>query len=145
MTEIVESFRDVYGVVLDEASVAERWFASDPGLAATATATRWSSPNAFATRSNMARALILREYLNDVEALSDRLSSSRRQDRVSEEMLARLAHYERTIPGRSPGLGPRTTLQKVTAAFFPTCFTSCSKPRGRGNAAAYGSVVEFEA
>ena len=41
-----------------------------------------------------------------MEALSDRLSSSRRQTGVSDDLLARLNHYERTIPGVHLAWGP---------------------------------------
>ena len=48
--EVVESFRDVYGLDLDANRLAQPGATSAPGLAETATATRWSNPIAFATR-----------------------------------------------------------------------------------------------
>src|SRR5207253_6021643 len=59
----------------------------------------------------LARGVILREYLRDVEALSDRLSSSLRQVSASEEMLARLAEYERTLPGVHLAWGQQNTME----------------------------------
>ena len=103
--EIVESFRDIYGIVLDESSVPNvvhfgSWIGGDRD------GNPLVKPECIRDALDMARALILREYLDDVEALSDRLSSSRRQTSVSEELLARLRQYERTIPGVHLAWGP---------------------------------------
>ena len=90
------------------------------------------------------RALILREYLNDVEALSDRLSSSLRQVDASEEMLARLAHYERIIPGVHLAWGLHNTTESYRR-FLSYVFHKLQQTREPSIApAAYGSVVEFE-
>jgi phosphoenolpyruvate carboxylase len=103
--EIVESFRDIYGVVLDESSVPNvvhfgSWIGGDRD------GNPLVKPECIRDALDMARALILREYLDRVEALSDRLSSSRRQTSVSEELLARLRQYERTIAGVHLAWGP---------------------------------------
>src|SRR6266516_1912614 len=94
--EIVEVFRDVYSSPLDESSVPNvvhlcAWLGGDRD------GNPLVKPSCIRDALEMARAVILREYLYDVEALSDRLSSSRRQTQVSEDLLARLKHYERTI------------------------------------------------
>ena len=102
------------------------WFTSVPGSAEIATAIRWSSPIASATRWKWLAGLILREYLSDVESLSDRLSSSLRQTGVSKELLSRLKHYERTDSRASISHGDRTIRPKVIAAFSLTCFTNCN-------------------
>ena len=94
----------------------------------------------------MARALILREYLNDVESLSDRLSSSRRQTGVSEELLSRLKHYERTIARRASGVGCRTTRPRAYRRFLSYMFHKLQQSREAVDApAAYGNAAEFEA
>ena len=89
--------------------------------------------------------LILREYLNDVESLSDRLSSSRRQTGVSEELLARLKHYERTIPGVHLAWGPHNTAESYRR-FLSYMFHKLQQSREAVDApAAYRSAAEFEA
>ena len=103
--EIVESFSDIYGLELDESTVPNiihfgSWIGGDRD--GNPLVKPESTRNALA----MARDMILREYLDDVEALSDRLSSSLRQTAISEDLLARLNQYERTIPGVHLAWGP---------------------------------------
>jgi phosphoenolpyruvate carboxylase len=92
----------------------------------------------------MARALILREYLDRVEALSDRLSSSRRQTSVSEELLARLKHYERTIPGVHLAWGPDNQAESYRR-FLSYMFHRLQRTRERAETpATYRDAAEFE-
>ena len=92
----------------------------------------------------MARALILREYLDSVEALSDRLSSSRRQITVSEELLARLKHYERTIPGVHLAWGPDNQAETYRR-FLSYMFHRLQRTReGAESSASYRDAAEFE-
>src|SRR5579864_2019034 len=95
--EIAEAFRDVYKVNVEETGIPElirfgSWIGGD----------RDGNPLVTAQCTQdalqLARELILRDYIADTEALSDRLSSSLRQVEASPEMLARLAHYEHTLP-----------------------------------------------
>src|SRR4029077_15993611 len=93
--EVAESFRDVYGLDLDENALPNlvqfgSWIGGDRD------GNPLVKPDCIRDALAMARPLILPEYLRDVESLSDRLSSSRRQTGVSEELLARLKLYERT-------------------------------------------------
>ena len=109
--EIVESFRDVYGVQLDESAVPNiihfgSWIGGDRD--GNPLVKPESTRNALA----MARDLILREYLDDIESLSDRLSSSRRQTAVSKALLDRLKLYERTIRGVHLAWGPQNQDEK---------------------------------
>ena len=94
--EVAESFREVYKLELKQGDLPEvvrfgSWIGGD----------RDGNPlvTAQCTRDalQLARDSILREYLAEVEALSDRLSSSRRQVGVSAELLARLRHYESSL------------------------------------------------
>ncbi len=108
--EIVESFREIYSLDLDENELPTlvhfgSWIGGDRDGNPLVTADHIRGALA------MARALILREYLHDVESLSDRLSSSRRQIAVSEDLLARLQHYERTIEGVHLAWGPHNTTE----------------------------------
>jgi phosphoenolpyruvate carboxylase len=108
--EVVESFRDVYSLELDENILPNlvqfgSWIGGDRD------GNPLVKPGCIRDALEMARALILREYLNDVEALSDRLSSSRRQIGVSKELLSRLQHYERTIADVHLAWGPHNTTE----------------------------------
>ena len=108
--EVAESFRDIYGLDLDESALPNlvqfgSWIGGDRD------GNPLVKPDCIRDALEMARALILREYLNDVESLSDRLSSSRRQTGVSEELLARLKLYERTIAGVHLAWGPHNTTE----------------------------------
>src|ERR1700758_3923361 len=103
--EIVEAFRDVYSFPLAEDSVPNivqfgSWIGGDRD------GNPLVKPDCIRGALAMARALILRQYLDDVEALSDRLSSSRRQTAISQGLLERLQQYEQTISGVHLAWGP---------------------------------------
>jgi phosphoenolpyruvate carboxylase len=141
--EIVEAFRDVYGLDLDENTLPNvvqfgSWIGGD----------RDGNPMVKAEcirgALEMARTLILREYLNDVEALSDRLSSSRRQTGVSPELMSRLQHYEGTIAGVHLAWGPNNTTESYRR-FLSYMFHRLQQSRdSTGTAAAYRDAAEFE-
>ena len=141
--EIVESFRDIYGMVLDESSVPNvvhfgSWIGGDRD------GNPLVKPECIRDALDMARALILREYLDSVEALSDRLSSSRRQISVSEELLARLSHYERTIPGVHLAWGPDNRAESYRR-FLAYMFHRLQRTReGAETPACYRDAAEFE-
>ena len=141
--EIVESFRDIYGMVLDESSVPNvvhfgSWIGGDRD------GNPLVKPECIRDALDMARALILREYLDSVEALSDRLSSSRRQISVSEELLARLSHYERTIPGVHLAWGPDNRAESYRR-FLSYMFHRLQRTReGAETPACYRDAAEFE-
>jgi phosphoenolpyruvate carboxylase len=109
-TELAESFREVYGAELDETELPSvvrfgSWIGGD----------RDGNPlvkhEFLRDALDLARALILSEYIRDLEFLSDRLSSSSRQVKVSENILARLAHYEQTLPEAVMTWGPHNTTE----------------------------------
>ena len=141
--EVVESFRDVYGLALDENTLPNliqfgSWIGGDRDGNPLVT------PDCIRGALEMARALILREYLNDVESLSDRLSSSRRQTGVSEELLSRLQHYERTIPGVHLAWGPHNTKESYRR-FLSYMFHKLQRSHDSENGpAAYRNAEEFE-
>jgi phosphoenolpyruvate carboxylase len=142
--EIAESFRDVYRMDLDEASLPNlvtfgSWIGGDRD------GNPLVKPECIKDALELARGLILREYLRDVEALSDRLSSSRHQVGVSDELLARLALYERSIPGVHLAWGPHNTTESYRR-FLSYLFHKLQQSREALDApAAYGSAAEFEA
>jgi phosphoenolpyruvate carboxylase len=141
--EIVVSFRDVYGIVLDESSVPNvvhfgSWIGGDRD------GNPLVKPECIRDALDMARALILREYLERVEALSDRLSSSRRQTPVSEELLARLRHFERTITGVHLAWGPDNQAETYRR-FLSYMFHRLQRTRDRAETpASYRDAAEFE-
>jgi len=141
--EIVEAFRDVYGIVLDEDSVPNvvhfgSWIGGDRD------GNPLVKPGCIRDALEMARSLILREYLHDVESLSDRLSSSQRQTGISQELLTRLADYERTIPGAHFAWGPHNHAESYRR-FLSYIYHRLGQTRAAVDAAAaYRSAAEFE-
>jgi phosphoenolpyruvate carboxylase len=141
--EVVESFRDVYGLEIDEAAVPNlvhfgSWIGGDRD------GNPLVKPDCIRGALEMARGLILREYLNDVESLSDRLSSSRRQVGVSDALLARLKHFERTIPGVHLAWGPHNTAESYRR-ILSYMFHKLQQAREAVDApAAYHNAAEFE-
>ncbi len=92
----------------------------------------------------MARALILREYLYDVESLSDRLSSSRRQTGISDALLSKLKHYENMLPGVHLAWGPNNTSESYRR-FLSYVFHKLQATRDdMTSSAAYRTAAEFE-
>ena len=142
--EVVESFREVYGLEIEEAALPNliqlgSWIGGDRD------GNPLVKPGYIRDALDTARALILREYLHDVEALSDRLSSSRRQIEISEDLLSRLAHYERTIPGVHLAWGPQNKTESYRR-FLSYMFHRLGQTREAANStAAYASSTEFEA
>jgi phosphoenolpyruvate carboxylase len=142
--EVAESFRDIYGLELDVAALPNvvqfgSWIGGDRD------GNPLVKPESICHALEMARDLILREYLHDVESLSDRLSSSRRQVGVSPELLSRLANYERTIPGVHLAWGPHNT-QESYRRFLSYVFHRLQKSREAEADApvAYLTAAEFE-
>jgi phosphoenolpyruvate carboxylase len=142
-SEVAESFREAYGLELDENTLPNlvqfgSWIGGDRD------GNPLVKPACIRDALEMARSLILREYLNDVESLSDRLSSSRRQSDVSEELLARLKHYERTIAGVHLAWGPHNTSESYRR-FLSYMFHKLQQTRDAADApAAYPDAAEFE-
>jgi phosphoenolpyruvate carboxylase len=140
--EVVESFRDVYGLELDENRLPNlvqfgSWIGGDRD------GNPLVKPGYIRGALEMARSLILREYLNQVEALSDRLSSSRRQISVSQELLSRLQQYERSIAGVHLAWGPHNTTESYRR-FLSYMFHKLQQSRETvGAPAAYHNAEEF--
>src|SRR5262252_6282758 len=141
--EIVESFRDIYGIELDESTVPNiihfgSWIGGDRD------GNPLVKPECTRNALEMARSLILREYLDQVEALSDRLSCSRRQTAISEELLARLKHYEQAIPGVRLAWGPQNKAESYRR-FLSYIFHKLQRTREAIDASqCYRSAEEFE-
>ena len=141
--EIADSFQAVYGLELDPSTLPSvvqfgSWIGGDRD------GNPLVKPECIQASLETARALILREYSYDVESLSDRLSSSRRQTEVSKELLNRLAHYERSIPGVHLAWGPHNTSESYRR-FLSYIFHKLQQTRENvGGDAAYRSAEQFE-
>jgi len=108
--EVTESVREVYGVVLDADELPNlisfgSWIGGDRD------GNPLVKPECIKGALELARMVILREYIREVEFLSDCLSSSSRQAGASPEMLSRLVQYKGSMP-RAPMLwGPGNTVE----------------------------------
>ncbi len=103
--EVAESMRDVYGMVLDVDDLPNllsfgSWIGGDRD------GNPLVKPECLEDALAQARTMILREYVRDVELLSDCLSSSLRQAAVSPEIVSRLAQYKGSLPGAAMLWGP---------------------------------------
>ena len=141
--EIVSAFRDVYGMELDESTVPNivhfgSWIGGDRD------GNPLVKPDCTRNALDMARALILREYLGNVDALSDRLSASRRQTGVSEELLARLKHYEKTIPGVHLAWGPNNQAESYRRFLSYVFHKLQHSVKASDDPVAYQNCGEFE-
>jgi phosphoenolpyruvate carboxylase len=141
--EIGESLREVYGIELEDNSLPNlvqlgSWIGGDRD------GNPLVKPENTRNALQAARALILREYLEDVESLSDRLSSSQRQTAISAELIARLAEYENKIPGVHLAWGPDNRAESYRR-FCSYVFHKLQQSRNLNSPAGYANAAEFEA
>jgi phosphoenolpyruvate carboxylase len=142
--EVAASLHDVYGLQLNEGSTPDflhfgSWIGGDRD------GNPLVKPDSIRDALEYARALILREYMNEIDGLSDRLSSSQRQNKVSQELLSRLAQYESTMPGVHLAWGPGNTAESYRRflSYIFHCL-QCSR-EAVDVPAAYRNAAEFEA
>ncbi|HTS36235.1 MAG TPA: phosphoenolpyruvate carboxylase [Candidatus Solibacter sp.] len=143
-TEVVDSFREVYGMEVEQTTLPNlvqfgSWIGGDRD------GNPLVKPENIREALNLARSQILREYLYAVEALSDRFSSSRRQVGVSKDLLARLAEYERELPGVHIAWGPNNTNESYRR-FLSYIFHRLQHSRNAESLsdASYKDAAEFE-
>lgn len=141
--EVIEAFSAVYGRELEEASLPDliqfgSWIGGDRD------GNPLVRPECTRDALAMARAVILREYLEDVEALSDRLSSSQRQTGVSAELLAQLRHYESTHKGVHLAWGPNNQAESYRRFLSYVYHKLQRSLQNNSDPAAYGSAAEFQ-
>jgi len=141
--EVAESFRDVYQASIEQTDLPVvmrfgSWIGGDRD------GNPLVRPESVRVALELARSLILGEYIKDVKALSDSLSSSLRQAGAAEAMLSRLADYERTMPGvhllwgeQNKAEGYRRFLSYVVHRLQPGGERSTDSQ-------SYGSGAEFE-
>ena len=109
-TEIEESISEVYGMLLNPAELPNlvsfgSWIGGDRD------GNPLVKPKSIKDALEMARTVILGQYIRDVEFLSDSLSSSVQQVGASAEILARLAKYKGSLPSAPMLWGAGNTVE----------------------------------
>ena len=142
-SEVAESLREVYGAVLDSADLPNllsfgSWIGGDRD------GNPLVKPQCVTDAIELARSVVLGEYMQQVEFLSDCLSSSARQTQASAEIIARIAQYARSMPNVSMAWGPGNTVEHYRR-FFSYLFHRLQRSReGAGTQNAYLNAAEFE-
>jgi phosphoenolpyruvate carboxylase len=108
--EVAESVREVCGLELDVDELP-RLLSFGSWIGGDRDGNPLVKPQCLKDALEMARTVILREYIRGVEFLSDCLSSSLRQVCVSTEMVARLAQYKGSMPEAAMLWGPGNTAE----------------------------------
>ena len=142
-SEIAESIRDVYGNILEAAELPNlvnfgSWIGGDRD------GNPLVKPECLKDALELARAVILREYIRGVEFLSDCLSSSSRQSGASAEFLSRLVQYERSMPGASMLWGPRNTVEHYRRFLSYVIHRLQRSHEGARTQNSYPDAAEFE-
>ena len=142
-SEVTEALRDVYGVVLDVAELPNllsfgSWIGGDRD------GNPLVKPECLKDALELARTVILREYIRDVEFLSDCLSSSQRQAGTSPEILARLAQYKGSLPGAAMLWGPGNTVELYRRFLSYVLYRLQRSREGPGVQGSYKDAAEFE-
>jgi phosphoenolpyruvate carboxylase len=141
--EVAESMRDVYGMVLDAAELPNllsfgSWIGGDRD------GNPLVKPECVKDALELARNMILREYIRDVEFLSDCLSSSLRQARASAEIVSRLAQYKGSLPGASMLWGPGNTAELYRRFLSYVVYRLQRSREGPDVQGSYNDAAEFE-
>jgi phosphoenolpyruvate carboxylase len=142
--EVAGSVREVYGTALDVNQLPNllsfgSWIGGD----------RDGNPLVKAQcvkdALEMARAVVLREYIRGVEFLSDCLSSSSRQVGASPEIISRLAQYKGSMPGAAMLWGPGTTTEPYRRLLSYVLHRLQRSREGVRAQDSYADAIEFEA
>ena len=141
--EVAESMREVYGMVLDAAELPNllsfgSWIGGDRD------GNPLVKPECVKDALELARNMILREYIRDVEFLSDCLSSSLRQARASAEIGSRLAQYKGSLPGASMLWGPGNTAELYRRFLSYLVYRLQRSREGPDVQGSYKDAAEFE-
>src|SRR6202034_733937 len=141
--EVAESMRDVYGMVLDAAELPNllsfgSWIGGDRD------GNPLVKPECVKDALELARNMILREYIRDVEFLSDCLSSSLRQARASAQIVSRLAQYKGSLPGPSMLWGPGNTAELYRRFLSYVVYRLQRSREGPDVQGSYKDAAEFE-
>jgi phosphoenolpyruvate carboxylase len=141
--EIAESFREVYGIRMEASAWPTlvrfgSWIGGDRDGNPLVTSVH------IRDAVELARSTILREYIREVEALSDHLSSSLRQVQVSVELRSQLAIYERDLT-HVRWLWGQHNIAEIYRRFLACVLHRLQRSRDKSAAReAYGSAAQFE-
>jgi phosphoenolpyruvate carboxylase len=141
--EVAESVREVYGAVPDAAKLPNllsfgSWIGGDRD------GNPLVKPECVKDALQMARAVVLRHYIRDVEFLSDCLSSSLQQVGASAEILARLAQYKGSMPAASMLWGPANTVELYRRFLSYVVYRLHRSREGPSVQDSYEDAAEFE-
>ena len=141
--EIAEAMREVYGLVRDQAELPNlitfgSWIGGDRDGNPLVTAK--SGKDAL----EMARTLVLREYVRQVEFLSDCLSASSRQTEASADFLTRLTHYQRTVTSARMLWGAGNAVEHYRRFLSYVIHRLQRNREGLRTQDSYGDATEFE-
>ena len=141
--EVAESMRDVYGAILDVAELPNllsfgSWIGGDRD------GNPLVKPECVKDALEQARAMILREYVRDVDFLSDCLSSSVRQAGVSAEIVSRLAQYKGSLPGAAMRWGAGNTTELYRRILSYVVYRLQRSREGPDVQGSYKDAAEFE-
>src|SRR5271156_3827843 len=141
--EVADSIRDVYGVILDPTELPNllsfgSWIGGDRD------GNPMVKPKSSKDALEMARTVILREYIRSVESLSDCLSSSLRRTGASAEILSRLVHYKQAMPTGAMLWGPGNTSEHYRRFLSYVGHRLQLSREGSGHRDSYKNAAEFE-
>jgi len=141
--EIAESVGEVYGMVLDPAELSNllnfgSWIGGDRD------GNPLVKPECVKDALELARTVILNQYIRDVEFLSDCLSSSSQQVGASSEILARLAQFKGQLPNASMLWGPSNTVELYRRFLSYVLYRLQRSREGPKVQDSYEDAAEFE-
>jgi phosphoenolpyruvate carboxylase len=141
--EIGESVGEVYGTVLDPAELSNllnfgSWIGGDRD------GNPLVKPECVKDALELARTVILSQYIRDVEFLSDGLSSSSQQVGASSEILARLAQFKGQLPNASMLWGPSNTVELYRRFLSYVLYRLQRSREGPKVQDSYEDAAEFE-
>ena len=141
--EVAESMRDVYGSVV-EASELQNLVSFGSWIGGDRDGNPLVKPQCVKDALELARAVILREYVRGLEFLSDCLSSSSRQADASPEILSRVAQYERSMPDASMLWGAGNSVEHYRRFLSYVIHRLRRSQEGPGTQRSYPDAAEFE-
>jgi phosphoenolpyruvate carboxylase len=142
-SEVTEAIHEVYGNVVEAANLPDligfgSWIGGDRD------GNPLVKPACVKDALEMARTMILGEYVRGVEFLSDCLSSSSRHVGASVEILSRLAQYERSLPGAPMLWGARNTIEHYRRFLSFVAYRLRRSREGVGTRDSYEDAAEFK-
>jgi phosphoenolpyruvate carboxylase len=142
-SEVTEAIHEVYGNVVEATDLPDligfgSWIGGDRD------GNPLVKPACVKDALEMARAMILGEYVRGVEFLSDCLSSSSRHVGASVEILSRLAQYERSLPGAPMLWGARNTIEHYRRFLSFVAYRLRRSREGVGTRDSYEDAAEFK-